>query len=234
MIFFALVVWSAGRLEAVDVERRRIEARFQGLLEAAPDAIVVVDQDGRIEMINAQAEQLFGYPREELAGRPIEVLIPERLRGAHERHRAGFLATPTDRAMGSGLCLDGRRKDASTFPAEVSLSPVETGEGTLVMAAVRDVTERARTQAELAARARPPALWTSSSPSSSRRSRTAVRSSCGRGSDGGQDSSVRRRSRPGPTPRPASRCDHGSRSSSQTSRPRCASAVPRCCTTTGW
>lgn len=118
------------------------------ILDAAPDALVVIDADGRIVDANAQTERLFGYSRQELTGRPIEILIPERLRGAHREHRAAYLGRPRSRPMGMGLCLNGRRKDASEFPAEISLAPLETAEGVLVTAAVRDVTERRRNDAK--------------------------------------------------------------------------------------
>jgi PAS domain S-box-containing protein len=122
-------------------------------LEAAPDATVCVDADGRIVLVNAQAEALFGYPRDELAGRLVEILIPEALRAAHPGLRAGYAADPQRRPMAAGLELSGRRRDGTTFPAEISLAAFDTGEGTLVSAAIRDVTEQreaARAQAWLA------------------------------------------------------------------------------------
>ncbi len=119
-----------------------------GLLEAAPDAVVCVDADGRIVLVNAQTERLFGYGRDELVGQPVEVLVPDAIRAVHPAHRARYVADPQPRQMGAGLELAGRRRDGSTFPAEVSLSAIETGEGILVMAALRDVTERLELQAE--------------------------------------------------------------------------------------
>ena len=124
------------------------EHRFAGPLEAAPDAIVGAHRDGRIALINAQAERLFGYGRDELLGQPVEVLVPNEVRDAHAGHRAGYMADPHPRPIDARLDLAGRRRNGSTFPAEISLSAIDTDEGILVIAAVRDVTERLEIQAE--------------------------------------------------------------------------------------
>ncbi|GAA0635589.1 hypothetical protein GCM10009535_09540 [Streptomyces thermocarboxydovorans] len=118
------------------------EERFRGLLEAAPDAMVIVDDTGTIKLVNAQTEALFGYRREELLGQSVELLVPHRLRGHHTQHRSAYAANRQVRPMGAGLDLYGLRRDGSEFPVEISLSPLETTEGLLVSAAVRDVSDR--------------------------------------------------------------------------------------------
>ncbi|HEX8347077.1 MAG TPA: PAS domain S-box protein [Actinoplanes sp.] len=120
----------------------RAEARFRGLLDAAPDAILGVDKAGSIELVNAQCERLFGYGREELIGQPIEMLVPVGVRDAHPGHRRGFNDDLEQRPMGVGVELSALRRDGTEIPVEVSLSGIETADGTLVMAAVRDVSER--------------------------------------------------------------------------------------------
>jgi|DewCreStandDraft_5_1066085.scaffolds.fasta_scaffold01429_10 protein-histidine pros-kinase len=120
------------------------------LIEAAPDGLVVVDDEGTIVFVNRTAEQLFGWKRTELLGRPVEVLLPERYRAAHVQHRQVYLAAPRRRPMGSGLELWARRRDSSEFPVDISLSPVETERGRLIMAAVRDATARRQAEEERA------------------------------------------------------------------------------------
>ncbi len=119
------------------------------LLEAVPDAMIAVDRDGEILHVNAQSEAMFGYSRDALVGRRIELLVPERYRGRHEGHRADYAEQPKIRRMGAGLDLYGRRKDGSEFPVEISLSPVPSEGGTLVLCAIRDISDRKKTEEDL-------------------------------------------------------------------------------------
>jgi PAS domain S-box-containing protein len=120
------------------------DAAFVALFEAVPDAMVCIAADGRMVLVNAEAERLFGYKREELIGQPVEILVPEDSRAAHPGYRAGFLADPRHRVIGADTPLAGRRYDASTFPAEISLTAIDTGAGILVTAAIRDITAQLR------------------------------------------------------------------------------------------
>src|SRR5512140_503878 len=118
------------------------EQRFGALLESAPDAMVIVDGAGTIRLVNAQTEALFGYLREELLGRPVEILVPGRFRADHPVHRRGYASPRQVRPTGAGMDTRGYRRDGSEIPAEISLSPLQTSEGLLVSAAVRDVSDR--------------------------------------------------------------------------------------------
>jgi PAS domain S-box-containing protein len=136
----------------VDItERKRLEARFRATIEAAPIAMVMIDESGRILLVNAELERVFGYAREELLDREIEVLIPARLRSSHPHLRDQFFGSPEARRMGVGRTLFGLRKDGSDFPVEIGLNPVDTDEGQFVLAAIMDVTEQ-RERAEAALR----------------------------------------------------------------------------------
>src|SRR5215469_457770 len=123
-------------------EQKRAQDLFRLATEASPSGIVLVDHQGRIVLVNAHIEELFGYTRDELVGKPVELLVPERFRSQHPKYRADFVAAPETRAMGAGRDLFARRKDRSEFPVEIGLNPIHTPEGLLVLANVVDITER--------------------------------------------------------------------------------------------
>jgi PAS domain S-box-containing protein len=133
------------------VARTKADERFRALLEAAPDAIVIVDAGGKIVLINAQTERLFGYERRELQGQPVEMLLPERIRSKHTSLRASYFSNPDGRETGAGFELQGRRKDGTEFPVEIRLGPLETDEGTFVSSAIRDISARKQTEERLRA-----------------------------------------------------------------------------------
>ena len=130
-------------------ESAAAEARFRGLIEVAPDAIVTADGDGHIVLVNGQTEALFGYQREELLGQPVELLLPQRFQAEHVGHRRGYAHNPRIRPMGQNLELFARRKDGREFPVEISLGPIEADGELLVIATIRDISERKAVEAAI-------------------------------------------------------------------------------------
>jgi len=130
-------------------QHKRAAERFRLAVESAPNAMVMIDRHGKIIMVNSYAMKLFGYVREELLGRAVEVLVPERFRGGHPEHRMGFSSSPRARPMGAGRDLYAVRKNGSEFPVEIGLNPIETEEGLLVLSAIVDISERKRAEEEI-------------------------------------------------------------------------------------
>jgi diguanylate cyclase (GGDEF)-like protein/PAS domain S-box-containing protein len=148
-LFMAIFAVMGLVLAAAVAERRRVAERFGIAVESAPNAMVMVDRQGRIALVNSQAVKMFGYTREELTGQSVEVLIPERFRGGHPEHRMEFSSSPQARPMGAGRDLYAIRKDGSEFPVEIGLNPIETDNELLVMSAIVDITERKRAEEQI-------------------------------------------------------------------------------------
>lgn len=127
----------------------KADRKFRDLLESAPDAMIIVDDTGTIVLVNSQAIQMFGWARDELLGQSVDRLVPERFRGSHAGHRAGYFASPKVRQMGAGMPLAGLRRDGTEFPLEISLSPIQTEDGLLICSAIRDASDRRRSEAAL-------------------------------------------------------------------------------------
>lgn len=147
----ALALKTSREFSAEIAERRKSEMKFMGLLESAPDAMVIAGKDGKIIMINAQTEKLFGYKRDELIGHEVEMLIPERFNTKHQHHRKGYTENPKVRGMGVGMELFGKQKNGTEFPVEISLSPMhfENDPEIIIIAAIRDITQKKGAESEI-------------------------------------------------------------------------------------
>jgi PAS domain S-box-containing protein len=141
-LLLILVVWLSLLLDRFDRTRQAAEGKFSGLLETIPDAVIVVDAGGVICVVNAHVERIFGYGREEMLGRSVDILVPERFQSKHKGHRDGFFARPSFRAMGQGSLLTARRKDGSEFPTQISLGPIWSNGKALVSCVIRDISEQ--------------------------------------------------------------------------------------------
>jgi diguanylate cyclase (GGDEF)-like protein/PAS domain S-box-containing protein len=147
--FMGIMAITTMALAAEISQHKRAAERFRVAIESAPNAMVMIDRQGKIVMVNSHAMKMFGYMREELVGRPVEVLVPERFRGGHPEHRKGFSSSPRARPMGAGRDLYAVRKDGSEFPVEIGLNPIETEEGLLVLSAIVDISERKRAEEQI-------------------------------------------------------------------------------------
>lgn len=146
---FILSIVIIQNIRSKSIKQKLNEEKFKALLNAAPDATVIVNEKGVIAMVNQQTLSLFGYSHEEMVGMPVEILIPAELRGKHEHHRADFIKAPRVRAMGAGIDLYAVKKNGEKFPVEISLSPVKTNEGMLVSTSLRDITSRKKEEEKL-------------------------------------------------------------------------------------
>lgn len=148
VVFIGLVLWSASLLARMDARHRQAEERFRLVVEAAPNAMLMVDKNRKITLINKRTETLFGYAREELIGQEVEMLIPERFRAKHPGYVHGFFQAPKARAMGAGRDLFGRKKDGTEVSIEIGLSPAGTSEDLFTIASIIDITERKHMEEE--------------------------------------------------------------------------------------
>jgi two-component system sensor kinase FixL len=139
LMFLAVVIEEKHRASAALAQS---EEQFRSVVESTPSAILIVNADGHIVLVNSQCEKFFGYRRDELVGQPIEQLVPESLRTAHVGHRRSFFTSPSARSIGAGRDLHGRRQDGSEFPVEIGLTPLPTGAGLLVLCSIVDITGR--------------------------------------------------------------------------------------------
>jgi len=143
------VAFDITELKHAEEALKKSEEMLRGLFEFAPDTVLVANNNGHIVRVNAQVELMFGYTRDELAGKPIETLIPERFRDGHAQHRSNYLTAPRARPMGAGLELYGLRKDGTEFPVDIMLSPMNSEEGSIVIAVIRDITRRKHAEESL-------------------------------------------------------------------------------------